>query len=131
MIVSARAVTAGLVAAVVSGAPSTAHAFWTRRDPLQATLAAGSLLMPRSARRGALILAAVPVHLALSVGWAQVLARTLPQRRRALWGGAWGAGIAVLDLGAVGRRNPRIRALPLVPQITDHLAFGAVAGALL
>jgi len=87
VIVSARAVTAGLVAAVVSGAPSTAHAFWTRRDPLEATLAAGSLLMPRSARRGALILAAVPVHLALSVGWAQVLARTLPHG-----GGPCGAG---------------------------------------
>jgi hypothetical protein len=34
-----------------------------------------------------------------------------------------GLGIAALDLGIVGRRVPRIRALPLAPQVADHLAY--------
>jgi hypothetical protein len=29
---------------------------------------------------------------------------------------------------AVGRRVPRVRALPLLPQLADHVLFGAVAG---
>ena len=36
-------------------------------------------------------------------------------------------GIAALDLG-VGRRIPRVRALPLLPQIADHVAYGATVG---
>ena len=42
-----------------------------------------------------------------------------------------GLAIAALDLGLVGRRFPRIRALPLVPQLADHAAFGAIAARLL
>jgi hypothetical protein len=30
-----------------------------------------------------------------------------------------------------GRRVPRIRELPLVPQLVDHVAYGAVVGAVL
>jgi hypothetical protein len=73
----------------------------------------------------------VPVHLTLSLGWAWVLAAILPERRTAAWGAAAGAGIAALDLGLIGGRLPRIRALPQVPQILDHLAYGAVVGAVL
>jgi hypothetical protein len=39
-----------------------------------------------------------------------------------------GALIAVLDIRVVGRRSKRIRALPLLPQLADHLAFGLVVG---
>ena len=39
-----------------------------------------------------------------------------------------GLAIAALDLGLVGRRFPRIAALPLLPQLADHAAFGAIAG---
>jgi hypothetical protein len=42
-----------------------------------------------------------------------------------------GAAIAALDLGLIGRRFARIRALPLAPQVADHLAFGAVVGVVL
>jgi hypothetical protein len=42
-----------------------------------------------------------------------------------------GLGIAALDLGIVGRRFPRIRALPLLPQVADHLAFALSAAAVL
>ena len=62
-------------AALLSGAPSTLHALATGRDPLEATVAAGSILLPRETRRTRLLAAAVPVHLALSLGWAVALDR--------------------------------------------------------
>ena len=37
----------------------------------------------------------------------------------------------MIDLGVVGRRLPRIRALPLLPQVADHVAYGAAVGAVL
>ena len=122
---------AGLYASVLSGAPSTAHALATRSDPLEATLAAGTILLPAEERRGRLLLAAIPVHMALSLGWATAIALAAPRGRELEFGVAAGAGIAALDLGLIGRRFERIRALRLGPQIADHLAFGAVTGAVM
>ena len=123
---------AGAVAAVLSGAPSTLHALATHKSPIEATLAAGTLLAPpRTKSRTVLLLAAVPVHLALSIGWGLVLAAVLPRRRTVAWGTLAGLAIAALDLGVVGRRYPRIRALAPLPQILDHLAYGATVGAVL
>lgn len=122
---------AGAIAAVLSGAPSTLHALATRTSPLEATLAAGTLLAPRSQRPAVLALAAVPVHIALSLGWALLLARLLPRRHTVACGALAGLAIAALDLGVVGRRFPRIRALQLLPQVLDHVAYGATVGAVL
>lgn len=113
----------------MSGAPSTLHALATGRDPLAATNAAGAILLPGSTRALPLVLAAVPVHLALSLGWALVLERL--GARGPVRGAAAGLAIAALDLGVAGRRIPRVRALPLGPQVLDHLAYGAVAGIVL
>lgn len=121
---------AGLVAAAVSGLPSTAYALATGRDPLEATKAAGALLVGERAPTLLQVAAAAPVHLSLSLAWAAVLERALPRDRRVLWGAAGGLGIAALDLGVIGRRRPAIRALPLLPQVVDHALFGAVVGAL-
>jgi len=126
------ALAAGCAAAVISGVPSTAHAIVTRRNPLEASLAAGTLLLGDEERRVSRLLpAAVIAHLALSLGWALVLAAVLPQRRTATWAPAAGLAIAALDLGVVGRRFPRIRALPVAPQIADHLAYGVTVAAVL
>src|SRR5215203_4815674 len=92
---------AGLVAAAVSGAPSTAIALARGDDVLEGARAAGTLL---------LLAAAVPVHLLLSVGWAVVLERALPREREPLGGLLGGIAIAALDLGLIGRRLGRIRA---------------------
>lgn len=119
---------AGAVAALPSGLPSTLHALLAGRDPLEATTAAGSILLPRERRTPVLAAAAVPVHLAL--GWGVVLARTL-RRPTVPRGIAAGLAIAALDLGLVGRRLPGVRALPLLPQLADHAAYGAVAAAVL
>ncbi|WP_285747724.1 hypothetical protein [Lentzea sp. NBRC 105346] len=110
------------VAAVVSGIPSTVHAIATRRDPLAATRAAGSLL-------GGGVAAGVVAHLGISAWWTLVL--TKAHVRGAARGAAAGAAIALLDLEIIGRRYPEIRALPRVPQWLDHIVFGAVVGALL
>jgi hypothetical protein len=105
------------------------HAAATGRSPLDAARAAGAVLGRTGLVRGAV------AHALVSTFWAAVLARALP-RRSSGWAGALdgaiaGAGIAVLDLGVVGRRLPAIRALPVIPQVVDHLAFGALVGAVL
>lgn len=69
------ALLAGLVAATVSGFPSTVWALGTGGDPLEATIAAGSIALPDETRRDRLLAAAVPVHLAVSLGWALALGR--------------------------------------------------------
>jgi hypothetical protein len=125
------ALAAGAVAALISGTPSTTHALLTGRRPIEGALAAGTLLLPRERRPGHLLLAAVPVHVSLSLGWAIVLAARLPPRRTVLYGALAGLAIAALDLGLIGRRFPRIRALPQAPQVADHLAYGATVGAVL
>jgi hypothetical protein len=125
------ALVAGAAAAVLSGLPSTTWALATRRPLTEGALAAGSLLLPRERRVPVLMAAAVPVHLALSLGWAVAIERVLPPRRRVAWATLAGLGIAALDLGVIGRRFPRIRALPQPPQVADHLAYGATVGAVL
>ena len=116
---------AGLVAAMVSGAPSTLHSLVSGRPVLEPSLAAGSLLLPRERRTGPLLLAALAVHTSLSLGWAFVLAHMLGRHSGAVSGGLAGAGIGLFDLLGVGRRFERIRALPLAPQLADHVVYGA------
>jgi len=124
-----RAVAAGLWAAALSGAPSTLHALATGRDPLEATLAAGSVVLPRETSRLRLFSAALPLHLAMSLGWALVLERA--RVRGAARGAAAGLGIALVGLGAGSAVSTRMRSLPLLPQVADHLAYGAIVGAVL
>ena len=121
---------AGLVAAALSGIPSTAYAVAAGRDPLEATKAAGAMVVGERAPAFARVAAAAPVHLAISIGWAAVLERALPSRNRVAWGVAAGLAIAAFDLGVVGRRFAPIRALPLLPQLADHALFGALVGVL-
>jgi hypothetical protein len=122
-------VTAAVVAAVLSGAPSTVHALITGGSPLAAARAAGALLGRPSLGRG------LVAHGAISLGWAAVLARVLPRRHTAAWGALGGLGIAGLDLGIAvrvrGRRLQPVADLPILPQVADHAAFGAVVGATL
>jgi len=133
---------AAACAGIVSGAPSTLDALIRGRDPLASSRAAGALLVGERRAGGALLLddrrattvqlaAAIPVHAALSLGWAAVLAAVLPPRREPLWGALAGLPIAALDLGLIGRRLPPIAALPQPPQWADHIAFGLVVGAVL
>jgi hypothetical protein len=122
---------------VISGVPSTAWALARGDDPLEATIAAGRLLRPDESSRAQLFGAAALVHLTLSIGWALViggLARPRSSSRgRVVFGVACGAGIAAVDLGAAHlSTNPRmaaVRSLPVLPQVADHLVYGAVVAA--
>ena len=105
------------------------HALATGRSPFDAVQAAGTLLLPDDAPPSARTAAGVLAHGAISLGWGVVLAAVLPRRRAVVWGALAGFAIAGLDLGVLGRHWPRIRALPTVPQVADHVAFGALVGA--
>jgi hypothetical protein len=118
---------AGATAAVLSGLPSTTWALATGRDPLEAAWAAGSLLLPADTTSAALLGAGAVAHVAISLGWAIVLAAWLPERQTVLSGIMAGAGIALLDLGVIGRWFPLIARLDFIPQLADHLAYGAAA----
>jgi hypothetical protein len=124
-------IAAGLVAAVLSGLPSTAIAAARGEDPLESTKALGRIALPEGRSTLRLVLAAAPLHLGLSLGWGVVLAAVLPRRRTVAWGTGAGLGIAALDLGISRRIFSSIRDLEVPPQIADHLAFGAVVGAVI
>ena len=120
---------AAAVAGVLSGAPSTVHALATGRSSLEAIRAAGTLVVPDDAAPASLVAAGAVAHGAISLGWGVVLAAVLPRRRAVVWGALGGLAIAGLDLGVLGRHWPRMRALPTLPQVADHVAFGAIVGA--
>jgi hypothetical protein len=128
---SRDAVFAGLLAAAASGIPSTAWTLARGGDVLVGARAAGTLVLPASRDTKVLLVAAVPVHLALSIGWALVLQALIPRRREPLYGTLGGLAIAAVDLGMVGRRFPAIRALEQPPQWLDHAAFGLTVGLVL
>jgi hypothetical protein len=117
---------AAVVAGALSGIPSTLHAVATRQPVLASTRAAGTVLGRATLPRG------IVVHAAVTAWWTGVLAATLPRRRAACWGAVAGLAIGLLDLGVVARaRFPEIARLPRWPQLADHVAFGALAGAIL
>ena len=114
---------AALVAGILSGAPSTIHALVTGRRLREAVAAAGELLGRPGVLRGAI------AHALLTIGWTSVLLLVLPRRATVAWGAVAGAAIGVADLAIADRRFPAIAALPRLPQLTDHVAFGALVGA--
>ena len=122
------AVAAGLAGATLAGIPSTVIAVVRGDDVLDGARAAGAILLRHETRTPVLLAAAVPVHLALSFGWAGVLAAVLPRGAEPAAGAAAGLGIAALDLLVIGRRIPAIRALPQGRQWADHVAYGLAVG---
>lgn len=119
------------VAGIVSGLPSTIDTLRRGGDVLASSRAAGTLLVGEDRSDAVLLAAALPVHAALSLGWAAVLATALPHRRAPLWGAVAGLAIAALDLGVAGRRRPAIAGLPQPAQWADHAAFGLTVGLVL
>lgn len=125
-----RAITeATVVAAIFSGAPSTLYTLYTSRSPratrayvLDATRAIGTLVPPG---RPGLVRGSI-IHASISVAVGEALARALPERHSVAWAAAAGLGLGVVDIGIIGRRFPAIRALPLIPQLADHVAFGSL-----
>jgi hypothetical protein len=125
------ALLAGACAALLSGIPSTLYVWWTGQDVMEATRAAGAMLISVESSDTRLFWSAAVVHAVVSMFWATVLAWVLPRKRTLVWALVASAGIAVLDLRVIGRVFPEIHALAFWPQFADHLAYGAVVGAVL
>ena len=98
---------------------------------MQATRAAGAMLISSTPSNSYLFFAAAVVHAAVTLFWSVVLSWLLPRKRTTLWAVVALAGVAVLDLRVIGRFFEEIYALPFWPQFADHLAFGATLGAVL
>ena len=120
---------ATLLAAVLSGAPSTVHVLIQRRSlrsatayVYDATRAIGTLVPPGRPGFGRGVLA----HLAISMLCGETLARTLPRDHGAAWGAAGGFLFGLINVGVIGKSLPAIRGLPLIPQLADNVMFGAV-----
>ncbi len=120
---------ATLLAATLSGLPSTLHALIQQRSLRAAavyirdvTCAVGTLVPPGRPGFGR----GVIVHLAISLGCGEALARALPRDHCAAWGAAAGFAIGFINVGVIGRSFPAIRGLPLAPQLADNLMFGTV-----
>jgi hypothetical protein len=124
----ADALAAGAAGALLSGVPSTTVTVLRRESLLDGATAAGSILLPAERRTLPLVAAAVPVHVALSFGWAAVLSVLLPRRATVPAAVAGALAIAALDLELIGRAFPRIRALPQGRQWADHVAYGLAVG---
>jgi hypothetical protein len=121
---------AALVAGITGGIPSTLFALLTKGDLLEATRAAGAMLISPHSHLVVLLAAAALVHISVSFFWAALLA-FLPRGHIILWCTLAASAIAVFDLRVVGRYFPEILHLPFWPQFADHLAWGFTVGAVL
>jgi hypothetical protein len=101
------------------------------QDVLEGGRAAGAMVRPNERRTVVLLAIAAPVHLAISLGWAAVMAVALPRGGEREWGVVGGIAIATLDLALIGRRIPSIAALPQGRQWADHAAYGLTVGLVL
>ena len=120
---------AWLAATLLGGLPSTTWALLTGGDPLEATRAAGAMLLPRELETPRLLLAAALVHPLVSLFWALVLWLALPRRHVVLWAMAASAAIAGVDLRLIAPAFfPAVAALDFWPQLADHVAWGVSYG---
>jgi hypothetical protein len=116
---------------VCSAIPSTVWSLVRGEDVLEGGRAAGAMVLPYERRTAVLLAIAAPLHLAISLGWAAVMAAGLPRGREPARGVVGGMVIATLDLALIGRRIPSIAALPQGRQWADHAAYGLAVGLVL
>ena len=123
---------AGSVATVLSGIPSTLYSVLTGADVAEPTRAAGAMLIAANSSDPQLFIAAAVVHIAVSFFWAGVLIFVLP-RTFAVTGCVLAALlIGLLDLRVIAPYfYPEVARLPFLPQMADHLMWGACLGLIL
>lgn len=120
---------AWLVTTVFSGLPSTLLALVTGGDALEATRAAGAMLLPHATDTRTLLAAAAIVHPAVSLFWTAVFGFLLPRRHVFVWAVNGAAAVALLDLLVIAPLFfPEVAALAFWPQFADHLMWGALLG---
>jgi hypothetical protein len=123
---------AWFAATVFSGAPSTLLALATGGDPLEATRAAGAMLVSLDSALPMLLAAAGVAHLTVSSFWALVFGSILPRRHALVWSVLGSAAVAFLDLRVIAPAFfPSVAALAFWPQFADHLMWGTCFGLVL
>lgn len=122
----------GTAAAILGGIPSTVYALATGGDPLEATRAAGAMLVDPASEDAVLFAAAAVAHLGVNFFWAALLVWLLPRRHVLAWALVAATAIALIDLRVIAPLFfPEVHALAFGPQLADHLAWGASLGGVL
>jgi hypothetical protein len=120
---------AWLAATLLSGVPSTVYALASGGDPLEATRAAGAMLLPLTSPLPVLLVTAAAVHATVSLFWTLVFGWVLPRRRLLVWSVLGSAAVAGLDLRVIAPvLFPSVTVLEFWPQFADHLMWGACFG---
>lgn len=96
---------------------------------MEATRAAGAMLLRSETSFEKLFLAAAIVHASVSFFWVIVLWLALPYGHTMLWALLASVAIALLDLRLIAPAFfPDVAALAFWPQLADHLMWGACVG---
>jgi hypothetical protein len=126
------ALVAGGWAGVLSGIPSTVYLLLTGGDFFTAVDALVAMVTTNDLPTLYRISIAAAVHFAVSFFWASVLVVLMPRRAPIIGALIASVLIALLDLGLIAPHFfPEVAALAFIPQLADHLAWGATVGAVL
>ena len=123
---------AGAIATVFSGIPSTLYNLLTSGDVAEPTRAAGHMLIASDSSDPSLFAAAALVHTSVSFFWAAILVALMPRKHVITASILAAALIAIIDLRLIAPAFfPEVARLEFLPQLADHLMWGACIGATL
>ncbi len=123
---------AGGLAGLVGAIPSTVYLLVTGGDVFASVNAIAAMVAANELPVLHRVAVAAAVHFALSFFWASVLVALVPRRAPVFGALVASAIIAFLDLKVIAPHYfAEAAALAFVPQLADHLAWGATVGAVL
>ena len=120
------------IAAFLSGIPSTALAYFTGKDMMEATRAAGAMLIAPDSSTSSLVLAATVVHGTLTFFWASILTLFVPREHAVSYSCIVMILVGIVNLCIIAPLFfPSVVALSFWPQMMDHAALGFCFGIVL
>ena len=123
---------AGGLAALVGVIPSTVYLLVTGGDVFASVNALAAMLSANELPVLHRVAVAAAIHITLSFFWASMLVALLPRRAPVFGALAASAIITILDLKVIAPHYfTDAAALEFLPQLADHLAWGATVGAVL
>jgi hypothetical protein len=123
---------AALIAGIFGGIPSTLLAYFTGKDILEATHAAGAMLIAADSSSTQLFMAATLVHGSLTFFWATVLTLCVPRKHAVSCSCILMILVGFFNLSIIAPHFfPSVAALQFWPQMMDHAALGFCYGAIL